>query len=737
MSLTRREFLLTASASAVVAQIPGSDRLAKFKALTNAIPPGEWRQIPNSSILSVLSKRAEAPNDGATNGPTAVIYSWNGAAYDSNRHRWYFHGGGHTDYSGNEVYMFDFEELRWERLTKPSPIAVDGDPSKQSSYHTTDGTPLSSHTYDGLVFCPLTGTLFVWLGSLYRTGAMSDDLWEFDPNRKKWTFITSLPKGVNRAPPSAKWSDKHKKILFFAFGIAMWFDPVTKSYGPRSGYYGFTDAGCGAIDDADDAYYFLMGGIIKVALTEPAPKTGIELVPGRYGQRAPNIDAILSYNSGMTWDPKRKHLLIWDGGSGLNTFDPATGKFGVYPVTGPAPAPVNRHVYSKWQYIAELDVFAGYDDVDQGIWIWKPASNPPIAVLPQLNTVTVTNADGSNPKTYNTFEQAAAAVKDGQTITIKSGDHDDGGIVKANKVLIRGEPGAHLMDRTQEGGIGVLVIRGNDCIVENLTISGGTGQGNTSAIRFLGKNLTLRKCHLHHSNMNFLSGGDNGDIVMEDCVIEDSVPQGQYSHNIYIGENSQGVAHSFTMRRCKSLRANGLGHLVKSRAFRTTIENCTLAMIDANSSRCIDVSDGGIVVIRANVIEVGPKSDNNDAIGIALENAGDVANGHPGVAIKDSSGNWIANPAFTHSTLIEGNLIINDMRDYAYHGGRVMVVHSRSPKDTILKNNIFVSSLTHAELGWQDKGDGRIVDNGGNKILPSRSAAGLQSYPYLPSGPKG
>lgn len=40
-------------------------------------------------------------------GPKSVIIAWNGAAFDSKNLKMYFHGGGHRDYGGDEVYELD------------------------------------------------------------------------------------------------------------------------------------------------------------------------------------------------------------------------------------------------------------------------------------------------------------------------------------------------------------------------------------------------------------------------------------------------------------------------------------------------------------------------------------------------------------------------------------------------------------------------------------------------------
>jgi len=54
--------------------------------------------------------------------------AWSGGAFDTTRDRLVVWGGGHADYPGNELYVFDLGTLRWQRLTDPSPTTAIGAP---------------------------------------------------------------------------------------------------------------------------------------------------------------------------------------------------------------------------------------------------------------------------------------------------------------------------------------------------------------------------------------------------------------------------------------------------------------------------------------------------------------------------------------------------------------------------------------------------------------------------------
>ena len=105
--------------------------------------PGEWYRVPNSKLDAVLPSPVPV-GDNRPGTPESVIYEWSGGAYDTTRDRLIVWGGGHNNYSGNEIYAFDLATLRWQRLTDPS-ANVGG---TESSGYYPDGRPRSRHTFE-------------------------------------------------------------------------------------------------------------------------------------------------------------------------------------------------------------------------------------------------------------------------------------------------------------------------------------------------------------------------------------------------------------------------------------------------------------------------------------------------------------------------------------------------------------------------------------------------------------
>lgn len=156
--------------------------LASAQALDN-LAPGEWYEAPNSHIADHMPD----PLPPNWSGPGALIGSWNSGAYDSIRDRLIVWGGGHNDYGGNEVYVFDVETMAWSRIWGPSPnIPEAGNDPCNETY--PDGNPASRHTYDAIEFLPSVDRFWSQGGSLFcGNGNGTAATWLFDFGALEWT----------------------------------------------------------------------------------------------------------------------------------------------------------------------------------------------------------------------------------------------------------------------------------------------------------------------------------------------------------------------------------------------------------------------------------------------------------------------------------------------------------------------------------------------------------------------
>jgi hypothetical protein len=288
---------------------------------------------------------------------------------------------------------------------------------------------------------------------------------------------------------------------------------------------------------------------------------------------------------------------------------------------------------------------------------------------------------------YTTLQDAFSAAQDGSLITI-CGEWNQGGILAANNVTIRGTGNALLKGGAVAGKAGI-VIDGQNTTIENLECSEMTvPDANGACIRMEGTNLTLRNMHVHDNEMGILTVREPGTVLVENSLFENNGKEGSsLGHNLYIGGGE------FIFRNSRSLSAQNQGHEIKSRAAHTVIENSTIATLNGVDSYTVNAPNGGIVEIRNSVLEEGPNSSNYTT----------VATGEEGL--------WYAD----NSVTMNNNIIIND------RAGSTCLYKAASIPIPTFTNNKIVGVFSCIPTG------------SGNTLYPTRTDAGLQAYPFLPA----
>lgn len=301
------------------------------------------------------------------------------------------------------------------------------------------------------------------------------------------------------------------------------------------------------------------------------------------------------------------------------------------------------------------------------------------------------------------------AALPGDHVVLAPGVYAEGAIIGTPDLVLRGEPGAHLRGHAVQGKA-ALVVKAPGVMIEGIECSGIVVPDNNGAcIRIEGDDLTVREVHFHDNQQGILSGPGGGVLVIENSLLERNGFGGR-AHGVYIGE----AVETFVFRNNRILATTGAGHGLKSRARRTVIENNVIAGLDGRDSRAIDLPNGGEVVIRHNVLQKGPNSDNDQMIGLALEGGVHEVN----------------------ETLIEGNLLLFDtlptgmVQSLGQALGLIpakgTAILSTSPGPVVFRHNTIV--------GARAIGDGVIESD--NRVYESRREAGLPPYPALPESPQ-
>ncbi len=235
-----------------------------------------------------------------------------------------------------------------------------------------------------------------------------------------------------------------------------------------------------------------------------------------------------------------------------------------------------------------------------------------LLVAPSTITVVLARTLEVGPgKLYTMPSQAAAAAKDGDRIAIAPGEYFDCAVWRANDLVIEGtgpDANAVVTDKTCMGKA-IFVIAGNDTTVRNLTLARARAPDmNGAGIRLEGRNLTVEAVKFVNNQEGILGGGPGSRMIVRDSqFLQNGTCAAACAHGIYAGGDLLRVEHSrfFETRQ---------GHHIKSRALRTEVIGCDIEDgKNGTSSYLIETPNGGSLLVRDNILEKGPRSENHGA----------------------------------------------------------------------------------------------------------------------------
>lgn len=317
-----------------------------FLAFVSDMVPGEMREMPGTKFSTIYPTRDETV--WGITGPYAVMDSWGGAYLDTKRLEMGFIGGGHGDYGGNEIYIFSIRDMQIRRTNY--------DPNG----------PVSTHTYQGLLYLPNIDKVYRKGGSDYPSGDNVDpSIWLWD--RTKW-----------EAKAQAQWGAGQVHLYYNGKVYIIWsagvdiYDPVTDTYTAR--YDWMPDWMCyyGVLDEKNKR--ILTRGQLPIS---PYAVEGMNTYTiyddggiSARGHIYTTGDTECDGWSGLSYDTRRQRVTAWDGygevGILINDNWKKLKCSGVSPVRG------GQGIFSKWQYVAEFDVFIGGVAMDKNLIVYKP-----------------------------------------------------------------------------------------------------------------------------------------------------------------------------------------------------------------------------------------------------------------------------------------------------------------------------------------------------------------------------
>jgi hypothetical protein len=145
--------------------------LSYLQGLLAATPEGGWVKASVGTYSDAwVTGAAALPNESFTN-PGSVVRAWSSFAWDSTRGNLILWGGGHSNYIGNEIYLWQGSSGNWTRGSVSSRIEnITTAADSRTWLVVDDAAPQSAHTYQGNVYLPHADMFMTLGGGAYQTG---------------------------------------------------------------------------------------------------------------------------------------------------------------------------------------------------------------------------------------------------------------------------------------------------------------------------------------------------------------------------------------------------------------------------------------------------------------------------------------------------------------------------------------------------------------------------------------
>jgi hypothetical protein len=300
------------------------------------IAPGTWAAVGGNTLSDVDARYDSAANPNYPNaapwsgstGITSLIEAWCGGALATRygtKGGLIAHGGGHKNYYGNEVYVFDLATRMWKRESNPWKGPFNWD-TGYSTGSFSDGSPTATHTYDFLDYHPASNSFVRLRADRNNQGGYNvavAHLFSFDT--KRWT--RSPVNSQSHAAPGGWSAYDSKRDVFWVEGgesstVLAKYDPnVTNGDGTRGSWsnYNRKVGSMYSVGAYDPVHY-----VITVAdFREAGAVWGID--PANPGSSVTRLSEAGSgpskdSSSGWEWSDIRKAFVYWRRGADVYEF---------------------------------------------------------------------------------------------------------------------------------------------------------------------------------------------------------------------------------------------------------------------------------------------------------------------------------------------------------------------------------------------------------------------------------
>jgi hypothetical protein len=338
--------------------------------------PG-WYSVPNSELENVCP--APTPTYDFRGNCRYVIAAWNGGIADTKTNRLIVWGGGHADYAGNELYAFDLNSLRIERLDDPSPVNSTGKCVETLS----DGKPNSRHTYAALAFIAHANRMFSFGGSLNQCGFLGNATWTLDLKTLQWKEMKPEGGAPAAAPGAIADYDPNSQTVFLHDTADLWqYDFEKNRYKKAGGNQAINYHMNGVIDPKHRIFLAIgaagsAGGGLKVISIAPGSNYAMrDWTSSASSTCGPLLSA--SY-PGLAYDSALERIVGWPNfGDTVYVFDPDTKSCTTSTFSGgppdsshQGPPHTSNGTFGRFRYFPDKDVFVLINQANSNVFILR------------------------------------------------------------------------------------------------------------------------------------------------------------------------------------------------------------------------------------------------------------------------------------------------------------------------------------------------------------------------------
>lgn len=160
---TPSTLLVASFFSLFAAQAHAETAFERLSSLLATTPEGGWVKASTNIYSDAWAAGADAVQIDSYRFPGAIVTAWSSFAWDSARGDLMLWGGGHANYAGNEMYVWDGATGNWGRGSLPSRIDSNG-------FVVGGGAPQSAHTYDNNIYLPVNDMFLTFGGAAFPDG---------------------------------------------------------------------------------------------------------------------------------------------------------------------------------------------------------------------------------------------------------------------------------------------------------------------------------------------------------------------------------------------------------------------------------------------------------------------------------------------------------------------------------------------------------------------------------------